>query len=135
MTTPPTSARVLVVDDNRDAADTTAGLLRLGGFDVRVCYDGRTALDEAAGFAPVVCLLDLRMPGMEGDELARRLKAQAEDAGRCPPALVAVTAQSDADSRRRTVAAGCSLHLVKPVAPSDLAAVVGGLTAGNGRAG
>ncbi len=121
------SARVLVVDDNRDAADTTAGLLRLGGYDVRVCYDGATAVAEAAVFAPAVCLLDLQMPGMAGDELARLLGAQAAAAGRPRPALVAVTAQADADSRRRTAAAGFSLHLVKPVHPSDLTAVVGGL--------
>ena len=67
--------RVLVVDDNPDVADTTAMVLRLGGFAVRVCYDGVEALDEAGGFRPQVCLLDFNMPGMDGCEVAGRLRA------------------------------------------------------------
>lgn len=69
--------RVLCVDDNRDVADSTAELLRLVGFEARACYDGPTALAEAAAFLPSVCLIDLNMPGMDGDELATRLRAQA----------------------------------------------------------
>src|SRR5439155_22295325 len=106
--------RVLCVDDNRDAADSEATLLRIVGFDGRACYDGSSALAAAAEFAPDVYLLDLNMPGMTGDELAARLREQA--AGR-PVLLVAVTAMSNDDSHRRTAAAGFDLHLVKPVDP------------------
>ena len=113
--------RVLCVDDNRDAADSEAELLRLAGFNPRACYDGSTALAVAREFAPDVVLLDLHMPGMDGDELARRLTEEA--AGR-PQLLVAVTAMSNDESHRRTEAAGCTMHLVKPVDPHDLLRIV-----------
>jgi len=113
--------RVLVVDDNRDAADSTADLLRVVGFDARACYDGLAALELADGFLPNVCLIDLNMPGMDGDALAARLH---ERAGGRLLVLVAVTAMGDEVSRRRTREAGFSLHLVKPVDPHDLLAVV-----------
>jgi len=114
--------RVLCVDDNRDAADSEADLLNVVGFDARACYDGPAALAEAAGFRPGVCLIDLNMPGMEGDELAVRLREQS--GGACPPVLVAVTAMSDEASRARVRGAGFALHLVKPVDPHDLLAVL-----------
>lgn len=113
--------RVLCVDDNRDAADSTADLLRLVGFEARACYDGPAALAEAAHFLPGVCLIDLNMPGMDGDELASRLREQA---GARPLVLVAVTAMGSDECRRRTEAAGFHLHLVKPVDPHDLLRVV-----------
>ncbi len=116
--------RVLCVDDNRDVADSSAELLRIVGFDARACYCGESALHEAATFRPVVCLIDFDMPGMDGDELAVRLKEQA--AG-IPLVLVAITARSDEESRRRIREAGFDLHLVKPVDPHNLLAVVDSL--------
>jgi len=113
--------RVLVVDDNADVADSTAELLRLTGFDARACYDGAAALPAAAEFLPDVCLLDLFMPVMDGDELAIRLRAQA---GGRPLLLVAVTAMGGEAYRLRTEAAGFHLHLIKPVDPHDLLRVV-----------
>lgn len=113
--------RVLCVDDNRDAADSEAELLRLVGFDPRACYDGPSALRVAREFAPDVCLIDLHMPGMDGDELAARLK---DEAGDRPVLLVAVTAMSNDESRSRTETAGFALHLVKPVDPHDLLRLV-----------
>lgn len=113
--------RVLCVDDNRDAADSEAELLRVVGFDPRACYDGRSALCLAREWAPDVCLIDLHMPDMDGDELAARLRAEA--AGR-PVLMVAVTAMSNDESYARTDAAGFALHLVKPVDPHDLLRVV-----------
>ncbi|AWM40323.1 Response regulator PleD [Gemmata obscuriglobus] len=113
--------RVLCVDDNNDAADTTVELLCAVGFEARACYSGPTALALAATFHPGVCLLDLNMPGMDGDELARRLRPDP-DAG--PVVLVALTAMSDDNSRRRIAAAGFDLHLVKPVDPHQLVTVV-----------
>jgi two-component system, OmpR family, response regulator len=109
--------RVLYVDDNRDVADSAGDLLRLVGFDVRVCYDSPSALAAAREFAPDVCLLDLNIPGMGGDELAVRLREEA--AGR-PMLFVAVTAMGNEEARLRTEAAGFQLHLVKPVDPHDL---------------
>ena len=113
--------RVLCVDDNRDVADSTADLLSLVGFEVRVCYSGAAALVAAVEFRPGVCLIDLNMPGMDGDELAPRLRALPGDP---PLILVAVTAMSDEASTRRIREAGFDLHLVKPVDPHQLLAVV-----------
>ncbi len=96
-------------------------LLRVVGFDARACYGGIDAIADAAAFRPAVCLIDLNMPGMNGDELAERLRAQA---GENPLVLVAVTAMSSESCRRRTAAAGFDLHLVKPVDPQQLLAVV-----------
>jgi CheY-like chemotaxis protein len=112
---------VLVVDDNRDAADSTAQLLNCVGFESRACYDGRSALAAADNFHPGVCFLDLNMPGMGGEELALRLRAEA---GGRPLVLVAVTAMSSPEYRERTAAAGFDLHLVKPVDPFQLVEVV-----------
>src|SRR5205823_1000103 len=80
--------RVLVVDDNVDAADSLALLLRLAGQEVRVAYDGPTAVLIARAFRPQVALLDIGMPGMDGYELARRLREQPDTAR---PVLVALT--------------------------------------------
>jgi CheY-like chemotaxis protein len=113
--------RVLCVDDNRDVADSAGELLRLVGFNVRVCYDGPSALAVAEEFCPDVCLLDLNMPLMDGDALAVRLREQA---GARPVLFVAVTAAEGADSRQRTMAVGFHLHLVKPVDPHKLLRVV-----------
>lgn len=113
--------RVLYVDDNRDAADTAVDLLRMCGFEPRARYDGPSALAEAAVFQPSVCLIDLNMPEMDGDELARRLRTQA---GGEPLVLVAVTARSDEAARQRIKNGGFDLHFVKPVDPHQLVALV-----------
>ena len=113
--------RVLYVDDNQDVADSAAELLRVVGFDAVACYDGVSALALARSFSPDVCMLDLNMPGMAGDELARRLR---EEAGGRAVVVVAVTAMGDPDARRRTEEAGFQIHLIKPVDPHDLLRVV-----------
>ena len=115
--------RVLCVDDNEDNADSTALLLRTVGFEARACYNGPDALRAAESFRPSVCFLDLNMPGMGGDEVARRLREQPW----CPLLLVALTAMSDEKSRACTAAAGFHLHLVKPVDPNKLLEVVDAL--------
>ena len=117
--TPP--LRVICVDDNHDIADSEADLLHAHGFDARACYSGASALREAAAFQPCVCLIDLNMPEMDGDELAVRLRVQE---GGPPPVLVAVTARSDEESERRIREAGLDPHLVEPVDPNELVAVV-----------
>ncbi|MCI0705345.1 MAG: response regulator [Planctomycetia bacterium] len=113
----PTRLRVLYVDDNPDVADTAVELLLLVGFDARACYDGPSALSVAQEFDPHVCLIDLRMPRMDGIELLARLREQA--AGH-PVLFAVVTAMGDKEARRQTAEAGFSLHLVKPVDPHDL---------------
>ncbi|MCI0700539.1 MAG: response regulator [Planctomycetia bacterium] len=102
-----TCPRVLYVDDNRDVTDSAGDLLRLVGFDVRVCYDGPTALTAAVDFDPDVCMLDLHMPGMTGDELLAILRACAPQR---PTLFVAVTAMGNEESRERTRVAGFHLH-------------------------
>ncbi len=82
---------MLYVDDNVDHADTSADLLSLFGYESRACYDGETALSEAQSFRPTICLIDLNMPGMDGDELAICLKKLPQLR---PPHLVAVTAMN-----------------------------------------
>ena len=116
-----TPLRVLCVDDNHDVADSEAEMLSVFGFSVRACYDGKSALREAAEFRPCVCLIDLNMPGMDGDELAVRLREQE---GGPPPALVVVSGKSDKESRRRVWDAGVNIHLVKPVEPEILITLV-----------
>lgn len=112
--------RILCVDDNHDVADSAVDLLRIVGFDAHASYDGPSALAEAAAFLPSVCLIDLNMPGMNGDELATKLRYQLND----PVVLVAITAMSDEQSQQRIRDAGFDLHLVKPVDPTNLIAVV-----------
>lgn len=113
--------RVLCVDDNHDIADTLGVLLELVGYEARVCYDGPSALRAAEEFRPDAAILDLMMPGMDGVELGRRLRARPW-ATALP--LVAVTALGDDEARRRTAEAGFDLHLTKPVEPDRLANVL-----------
>lgn len=112
-----TACRVLIVDDNRDGADSMGWLLGLIGFRVQVCYDGFDALVAAATFSPHICLIDLNMPRMSGFELAAKLREQA--AGRVI-FLIALTAMGSPESFRRTADSGFDLHLVKPVEPTRL---------------
>jgi signal transduction histidine kinase len=104
--------RVLVVDDNADAAELLAESLRAVGHTARVAFDGPTALDEARTFRPDVAILDLGLPVMDGFEVAERLKADPELAHLH---LVAVTGYGRDVDRERTRRAGFGAHLVKPV--------------------
>jgi signal transduction histidine kinase/response regulator RpfG family c-di-GMP phosphodiesterase len=113
----PRAQRVLVVDDNRDAAESLALLLRLDGHDVRVAHDGPAALEAAAAFGPEVVLLDIGLPRMSGHEVAARLLQQPHP-GRC--LLVAMTGYGQDEDRRRSHEAGFHHHLVKPVDPQTL---------------
>ena len=112
---PVVSARVLVVDDNVDAAETLATLLEVRGYRVRTAYDGRRALEVAAELAPEVAIVDLGMPVMDGYQVAEAL---AQVAPR--PLLIAVTGYGQDHDRARSKAAGFDHHLVKPVAPDEL---------------
>ncbi len=116
--------RVLCIDDNRDCADSAALLLRVMGFESLACYDGESALALNEGFRPALCFVDLNMPGMAGDEVARRLLSTT---GWRPFLVVAMTAMNDEQSCARISAAGFHLHLVKPVEPRSLLKVVDAL--------
>ena len=114
----PLSGRwVLVVDDNRDAADTLALMLQQLGGTVKVAYDGPKALALCQTFTPDVALLDLGMPGMDGYEVAQHLRASP--AGQTLQ-LIAISGWGQDEDRRRSAAAGFDQHLVKPVSLQDL---------------
>ena len=117
------SRRVLVCDDNADAARTFAEIAALWKHDVRVTYTGAAALEMAKSYHPDVVLLDIGLPGMSGYQVARLLRRQPEFA---KTMLVAVTGYGQEEDRRRSREAGFNHHLVKPVAPDALHDVSGG---------
>jgi PAS domain S-box-containing protein len=119
--------RILVVDDNRDAADSMAMLLKLSGADVHVAYDGPTAMEAMRLCRPAVVFLDLGMPGMDGLEVARRIRA--DDSYR-NTVLIALTGWGQASDRQNSSHAGFDHHLVKPVDFSALQAVLAPLPGG-----
>ncbi|MBN9518337.1 response regulator [bacterium] len=94
-----------------------AEVLRLCGADVRVCYDGTTAAQEAVGFHSEVGLFDVELPGLAGCELARRIRAPA---GRQPLLLIAVTAAPGLPDLQRVVEAGFNMLMLKPADPAAL---------------
>lgn len=112
---------VLVVDDNPDAADSLALVLHAAGHAVRVAWNGLDALAAARDARPDVVLLDLGMPCMNGYEAAHRFR---EDPAIGSAVLVAVTGWGSDDDRRRTQAAGFARHLVKPVDPAEVLALL-----------
>jgi signal transduction histidine kinase/DNA-binding response OmpR family regulator len=111
-TTSPVSRRVMVVDDNADLVATMTALLKLAGHDVCSCHDGPSAIDAALEYQPDVILIDIGLPGMNGYEVAVRLRQMPnfEQA-----VLVAITGYGQADDRRRAREAGFDHHLTKPV--------------------
>lgn len=115
--TPSIARRILVVDDNEDAAESLAALLRLFGHEVDVALDGEQALTLAPEVRPDLVLLDLGMPRMDGHEVARRMRA-APWGGRMK--IIALSGFGDDADRERSLEAGCDGHLVKPVSPVDL---------------
>jgi CheY-like chemotaxis protein len=112
--------KILVVDDNQDTADLTGHALTRLGHDVRVAYDGPSALSAVAEFAPDAALLDLGLPGMNGYELAQQLRARLGAAVR----FVAISGYGQSDDRQRSHDAGFSQHLVKPINVASLQAAL-----------
>jgi PAS domain S-box-containing protein len=119
--TPP--VRVLVADDNRDAADSLQRVLALFGHDVRVAYDGASALRIGEEFRPRVAVLDIAMPGTNGYDVARAIRRQ--QGGKVT--LVALTGWGQEADRRRAMESGFDYHLVKPVDPDALNELLGKL--------
>jgi CheY-like chemotaxis protein len=118
------SLRVLIVDDNRDAADSLAMLLRITGNEIRTSYDGLEALQVASDFRPEVVLLDIGLPKIDGHEVAQRLRREPWGQRIC---LIAVTGWSDESDRARSRAAGFDHHLVKPLDTGHLAKLLDSL--------
>jgi CheY-like chemotaxis protein len=113
----PSGRQLLVVDDNKDAAVSLAMLLRLQGHEVRVAHDGPSALELATSYHPDMVFLDIGMPGMDGYEVARRLRQQP---GLENTVLAALTGWGQQEDRRRSKEAGFNHHLVKPLEPKTL---------------
>jgi CheY-like chemotaxis protein len=102
--------RILVVDDNADAADSLHALLTLLGHDARVAYGGAAALAALRSESVDLAFIDICMPGMDGYELVRLMRVD----GLAPPVIVAMTGLADAASRRKAQAAGFEHYVVKP---------------------
>jgi CheY-like chemotaxis protein len=115
------SRRILVVDDNVDAANSLATLLELRGHRVRTCFDGSAAFEAASRSNPDVAFIDLNMPHLNGIELSRMIRGQPW--GR-QLKLIALTGMGQPDDHARTRAAGFDQHLTKPVDPEELASAI-----------
>ena len=114
---PKSSLRILIVDDNRDGADSLGMMLRIMGNDTRTAYDGQEAVDVAEAFRPDVVLLDIGLPKLNGYEACRRIREQPWGKSMV---LIALTGWGQEEDRRRSHEAGFDHHLVKPVDPAAL---------------
>lgn len=122
---PDAGTRILVVDDNADAASTLELLLEMQGFSVVSVGDGGSAIAAAIAHRPRVAILDIGLPDMTGYEVARRIRQASRD-GAWPhrPLLIALTGWGQARDRERAFEAGFDHHLTKPADPDKLAALV-----------
>jgi CheY-like chemotaxis protein/two-component sensor histidine kinase len=116
-TTGPVGRRVLIVEDNRDLAESLAMVLRLWGHDVTVAFDGPAALTAARARPPEVVFLDIGLPFLDGFEVARRMRQEPKLR---KARIVAITGYGGDEDRRRSREVGIDLHLTKPVDPLDL---------------
>ncbi len=116
-----TSRRVLIADDNRDAAETLAMLLQIEGHDVHVVYDGRAAISAFTDFNPEVALIDIGMPELSGYEVARCVR---ENVGGQAVTLIALTGWGQERDKQQALAAGFNLHFTKPVEPARISKIL-----------
>jgi CheY-like chemotaxis protein len=114
--------RVLIVDDNRDTAQGMARLLTRAGHKVELAHDGVEALERAREAQPEAVVLDIGLPGMDGFEVARRLR---EEPSCAQTIIIAVTGYGQPEDRRRALEAGCHHHLVKPVDIEEIKRLLG----------
>ena len=113
--------RILIVDDNSDAAETLADLLRMMDYDVRVAGDGKAAMATLDGYQPQLALLDIGLPGEDGYALAGRMRADPRATG---TKLVALSGYGQDKERSETTGARFDEHLIKPVGADQLLDVV-----------
>jgi len=116
-----TTRRVLIVDNNRDAAESLAMLVEVLGFEAHVCFDGSAALVAVDDCDPHLILLDLTMPGLSGFDVVRTLRSRATPVR---ARIVALSGRADDEDRRLTDEAGFDAHLVKPVDVATLQATL-----------
>ena len=116
-----TARRVLVVEDNVDAAETLQMLLSLSGYEARTAYDGASAVKLARQFRPQAVFLDIGLPGKNGYDVARELRALPDTKGAL---LIALTGYDNDEDRERAASAGFDGYQVKPVAPDVLEALL-----------
>ena len=109
--------RILVVDDNKDSANSMAAMLEMLGHEARAAFDGIAAVETAESYKPDIVLLDIGLPKMSGLAAARKIREQSWGQAMF---LIAVTGWGDEKDRRRSAEAGFNLHLVKPVDPAEL---------------
>jgi CheY-like chemotaxis protein len=114
--------RILVVDDNHDGADSLAMLLRTMGSEVTTVYDGLHAVQAAGEFRPDVILMDIGLPGLNGYDAARRIRAQ----GSADVVLIAITGWGQEADRRKAYLSGFDYHLTKPVDATALREILAG---------
>jgi CheY-like chemotaxis protein len=119
--------RVLVVDDNVDGAESLANMLQISGHEIRTAHSGPAALDAARPFIPEVVFLDIGLPGMNGYEVAKRLRAEPTLGG---AVLVALTGWGSDDDKRRSREAGFDFHLTKPVELTAIERILARVVAG-----
>ncbi|HET6725788.1 MAG TPA: PAS domain-containing protein [Gammaproteobacteria bacterium] len=122
----PAGAKVLIVDDYPDAANSLADLLQLDGYETRVVYDGAAAIESVAEFKPAVALIDIGLPAMDGYQVARRLREL--EVGR-QMALIAVTGYGRQSDRAHAREAGFDEHVVKPLDPETICKLIDSFTA------
>jgi len=120
--------RVLVVEDDPDSRRFMQRLLRLWGYDALTAEDGPAAVEAAVAHRPRVALVDLGLPGLDGYEVGRQIRAALGEAVR----LIALTGYGDPEDRDKTAAAGFDLHLVKPVHPDRLSQTISNLLGDGG---
>jgi two-component system, sensor histidine kinase len=120
--------RILVADDNQDAAQTLAALLEMMGHRVQVAYDGASALVAASAFAPEAMICDIGMPGLDGYSVASRLR-EATSAAQLP-LMIACTGYGNASDVDKSIAAGFDHHLTKPASIDELLGLLDGAAAG-----
>ncbi|MEO5762251.1 MAG: response regulator [Vicinamibacteria bacterium] len=125
----PAPRRAVVIDDNRDAADSTAMLITVLGGEVHVAYDGEAGLREVVNFHPDIVFLDLGMPGMDGFETCRRIRREVG----ASTFVVALTGWGQEHDRRATKAAGFDVHLTKPADPKVIESLLANPHAPPGR--
>jgi CheY-like chemotaxis protein len=118
------TCRVLVVDDNEDSAESLSVMLKLEGHETKTAHDGPSALELARAFRPQVTLLDIGLPGMNGYEVARKLRKQR---GGRKTTLIAVTGYGQEEDRQKSTEAGFDHHLTKPVNYDTLASLINSL--------
>lgn len=118
--------RVLVVDDNTISAESLALILKLEGYESRAAYDGESALEVVRAFRPEAILADLGLPGIDGHELARRVRRDP-DLSAGLRLLIALTGRAGAEARQRSREVGFDHHLVKPIDPEVILALLSSL--------